>query len=105
MSLVRDRLERLHLAGEELILRPQDFSPPLRLALQRAGVTGDPRPVFANYSVTGDPEDCREYIKPLIVADPDYEKILKSNDRVLKKLVVLIGENFSRYETAYLATF
>ena len=98
--------EKLHFAGTDWMLSADDISEDLREALEDCGASGDAQNavdyVMAAFDVTGEEEDCRDYLRGYGAWE---DEDLVDHDRNLERLVWLAGCEMKEGGVAHFCTY
>lgn len=99
-------MNALHFAGSDFYLEASDLSPDLAEALTDCGRPGPADSAVAfvrsNWSVTGNPSECRDYLAGYGAWDDDE---LSDHEHNLDRLVWLTGGALAEGEAAYFSSY
>jgi len=86
-------MNSIHFAGQDFMLTPEELDDDLLDALKDCGTPGESMPqvqyVLDNFTITGDRNDCREYLRQYGAWANDDE--LADHDANLQRLIWLVG--------------
>ena len=101
-----DLFDGLHFAGTDFLLNTSEISAQLRADLITCGDSGDAEPavnyVLENYSITGNPTDCRKYLEQYGCWDAAE---LDNHADNLARLVWIVGGDLAERGEAYFSTY